>query len=219
MDFLPLLKHFPNMLPDFPMFFHLRFRLACPLSSALSFFLISRMSVWKTSSTKCLRAADVSKKWHSNCRAKAWPSSVVTCLFPSKSFLLPTKTIGMFSVFRMRSICSLYCAASRNVCRSVIEYTIIKPSPLRMYCSCMAVNSCCKNSKTKQSIYLQLQRNIHGARQQFFATLCFNLLSPKYPDLNSPNLPEQNVWRVLGELIVTQTFNPNKRSPAKFSIL
>ena len=113
----------------------------------LSFFRICRIKVWKTSSTKCLRAADVSKNGQSNSLANAWPSSVVTSLLLSKSILFATRTIGVPSPLRTRSICVFAWAASRKLCLSVMEYIMTNPSPLRIYCSLMAVNSCYKLNK------------------------------------------------------------------------
>ena len=110
---------------------------------SLSFLLICRTKLWKTSSTKCRKAADVSKNAQSNSWASACPSSVVTSRLLSKSILFATRTIGMSSHRRTRSICLLACEASLKLCLSVMEYIMINPSPLRMYCSLIAVNSCC----------------------------------------------------------------------------
>ena len=110
---------------------------------SLSFLLICRTKLWKTSSTKCRKAADVSKNAQSNSWASACPSSVVTSRLLSKSILFATRTIGMSSHRRTRSICFLACEASLKLCLSVMEYIMINPSPLRMYCSLIAVNSCC----------------------------------------------------------------------------
>ena len=110
---------------------------------SLSFLLICRTKLWKTSSTKCRKAADVSKNAQSNSRASACPSSVVTSRLLSKSILFATRTIGMSSHRRTRSICFLACEASLKLCLSVMEYIMINPSPLRIYCSLIAVNSCC----------------------------------------------------------------------------
>ena len=49
--------------------------------------------------------------------------------------------------------------------------------------------------------------------------LLITLEDPNILTLILPTCPEQNVWTVLGELVVRQTLNPNKRSLAKFSIL
>ena len=43
--------------------------------------------------------------------------------------------------------------------------------------------------------------------------------SPKYPDLNSPNLPWTKSRDSVGRIGSLTNFNPNKRSPAKFSVL
>ena len=110
----------------------------------LSFLRICLINEWKTSSTNCLNAAEVSKNGQSNSCAKACPSSVVTSLLLSKSVLFATRTIGISSDLRNRSICFLACDTSRKLCLSVMEYIMTNPSPLRMYCSLIAVNSCCK---------------------------------------------------------------------------
>ena len=49
--------------------------------------------------------------------------------------------------------------------------------------------------------------------------ICFGPFSPKYPDLNSLNLPWTKCMNNVGRIGSLANFNPSKRSPAKFSVL
>lgn len=146
----------------------------------LSFFRICRIKVWKTSSTKCLRAADVSKNGQSNSLANAWPSSVVTSLLLSKSILFATRTIGVPSPLRTRSICVFAWAASRKLCLSVMEYIMTNPSPLRIYCSLMAVNSCYKLNKNNFVICYWYSYSLFS-KKKIISCLIYSCYSVKEP--------------------------------------
>lgn len=75
-----------------------------------------------------------------------------TCLSYSRSHLLATTMTGNESLSFTRRICWWNVLISSKELREVIEYTSKKPSPVRMYCSRIAlnINKMCQESRLMQ---------------------------------------------------------------------